>query len=362
MRKTASHNDLNFKDTETLRDDAFESFDLSEDHACESTCDSWALAALYSKCPEKDEGNEDQMIVLNDKHAVLLWAVSQLSVSPTARSMIDEAQKGGWSIALQTLDGPDFHLDVPEKLIVLNNHSLPLDALVRSEFFKNTLLISFVRALRDVWQEKRHGAFDERYGAEDVLMLERVRAADLDVVAVLTAWELRGEGRGGLWRHLIGAEDGDIAMRFSGYLERDPSALFNGKALAEAFIQWFRDDRRVDACDHEALNYLDMVVCECEGGAAFGQEKLTPVGVEVLSCLPDKTAYLRNQGSEILSNPLYIGLGDTINQAHFAQIIYDLRVTRVQNVPFRDSGLANKIFPNGEFTLENIGEESDTIH
>ena len=217
------------------------------------------------------------------------------------------------------------------------------------------MLVSLIRALRDVWQEKRHGAFDEDYGAEEVLMLERTRAADLDIMAVLVGWELRSEGHGGLWRHLIGSEDGDIAMRFSGYMERDPSSQFNGKALAEAFTQWFRDERRVNAADHETLNYLDSVIQyhEDEKALAFGNKKLTPVGIEVLSCLSDKTAYLQHRGQEILSNPLYAGLLDSINQAHFAQIIYDLRVTSVQGVPFRNAVLAEMIFPGGEFTAEN---------
>ena len=186
--------------------------------------------------------------------------------------------------------------------------------------------------------------------------LERVRAADLDVLTILVAWELRGEGQPSLWRHMIGAQEGDIAMRFSGYLERDPSALFNGKALAEAFSQWFRDEERVNACDHETLNYLDTIV---QGGnASFGQKKLTPVGLEVLSCLPDKTAYLQEKGQDLLRDPFYSGLGDPINQAHFMQILYDIKVVRIHDIPFRDADLASKIFPGGEFTPDNKG----TIH
>lgn len=318
----------------------------------DSTCDSWAVGDLY--CNDLSQTDEDdQMLVLDDKHAILSWAAKKLSVSPMARAMLAEAEKEGWSVALEPLDGNDFHLDVPEKLIVLDDQDLVISSLGRSEYFKNALLVTFIRALRDTWQEKRHGAFDTQYGAEEVLMLERTRAADLDVMAVLVGWELRSEGQGSLWRHLIGSEDGDIAMRFSGFLEREPASQFNGKALAAAFTQWFRHEPRVDSCDHETLNYMDSVVQCCERELAFGDKKLTPVGVEILSCLPDKTAYLRGQGEEILKNPLYAGLNDGINQAHFAQIIYDLRVVRVQGVPFRDQALADMIFPGGEFTPEN---------
>ncbi len=323
---------------------------------CDSSCDSWALDDLY--CENQFETEEDQMIVLEDKHAVLSWAAHKLSASPSARAMLIEAKKYGWSLALEALNGPDFHLDVPEKLIVLDDQGLVTEALGRSEYFKNAVLVSLIRALRDVWQEKRHGAFDAEYDPEAVLMLERTRAADLDTLAVLVAWELRGEGEGSLWRHLIGSEDGDIAMRFSGYLERDPASLFNGKALAAAFSQWFRDERRVNNCDHEVLNYLDEIVQDYEAGEAFGRKKITPISIEMISCLPDRTAYLQGQGPEIIGNPLYAGLCDSINQAHFMQILYDLKVVRVQSVPFRNARLAEMIFPNGEFTSEDAG----TIH
>lgn len=319
----------------------------------DSSCDSWALCDLYCNDLTKTHDVADRMLVLEDKHAILSWAAGELSASPSARVMLHEAEKAGWSIALEPLDGQDFHLDVPEKLIVLDDQDLVISSLGRSEYFKNALLVTFVRALRDVWQEKRHGAFDEEYGVEEVLMLERTRAADLDVMAVLVGWELRSEGQGSLWRHLIGSEDGDIAMRFSGYMEREPASQFNGKALAAAFTQWFRHEPRVDSADHEALNYIDSVVQSYEEDQSFGMKKLTPVGLEILSCLPDKTAYLRGTGNEILTNPLYSGLNDAINQAHFAQIVYDMNVVRVHSIPFRSEKLANMIFPNGEFTPQD---------
>ena len=78
----------------------------------------------------------------------------------------------------------------------------------------------------------------------------------------------------------------------------------------------------------------------------------------VLSCLPDKTAYLQEQGHEILRDPFYSGLGDPINQAHFMQILKDIKIVRVNDVPFTDAELAAKIFPNGEFTPDDKG----TIH
>ncbi len=317
----------------------------------DSIQDSWMLDELYCDSLSYCENADDQMIVLEDRHSILSWATAMLSSSPTARAMLFEAMDEGWSVSLESLEGTDYHLDVPEKLIVLDNNGLMLSALGRSEYFRNILLVGYIRALRDVWQEKRHGAFED-YNLESVLKLERIRAADLDVLAVSVAWELRGEGLNSLWRHMIGSEEGDIAMRFSGYMERDPSAVFSGKAMAEAFTQWFRSEDRINNADHGILNAMDFAVEEY-GRGAFGTKKLTAVNLEILSCLPDKTAYLQGRGREVDVNPLYSGLSDEINQAHFMQISYDAKVVRVQDVPFRDAALAEKIFPGGEFTPAN---------
>lgn len=319
-------------------------------------CDSWMLDDLYYDAPVLNEDEQD-VFNISDKHDLLSWMVAKISLSPTASAMLNEAMEDGWSLGLEDLGrgngGPDFHLDVPQKTVILDNGGMLLSALGRSEYFRNALLVSFIRTLRDVWQEKRHGGFDEVYGPEAVLTLQRTRAADLDVISILVAWELRGESFGSLWRHLIGSDDGDLAMRFSGYLERDPSALFNGKALAECFTQWFRDESRIARADHEALNELDGLVADYkEGLSEFGDKALKAIGVEVLSCLPDRTAYLQGMGYEILSNPLYAGLNDPVNQAHFMQLMHDMKVTRVHDVPFRDAELAEKIFPGGQFTPE----------
>ena len=61
---------------------------------------------------------------------------------------------------------------------------------------------------------------------------------------------------------------------------------------------------------------------------------------------------------DIMRNPKYAGLNDEINQAHFMQILYDLKVTLVQDVPFRGADLAGKIFPNGQFTPETEDAQS----
>jgi len=330
-------------------------------YAENKTGDSWPVASLYCDHSSASFNEGDPMICefdsedetrLSGKEDILSWAASILSISPTARRLVKDASSDGWEIALEDLNGPDFHLDVPEKTIILNRAELSDFALARSTYFSSILIISLVRALRDVWQEKRNGAFDEDYTPESILTLERVRAADLDVIAVMVAWELRCEGHNNLWRHILGSEDSDLAMRFSGVLERDPSSTFTHKALAATFAQWFRSEERVSSCDHETLNYMDDVLATSDIQNPFGKGSIQKIDIERLSCLPDKTAYLQHDASRILGDPLYAGMNDEINQSHLMHILYDINVTIVQNVPFRNFDLAQRIFPNGMMTPE----------
>ena len=305
--------------------------------------DCWLIAQVFEDVQAQPE---DVLEITHYKH-VLHQCFMTLMTSPSALLMIKEAMAQGWQISISDQGESDFHLDVPAKILTLHDQNLMPEALARSPYFFNTLCVSFIRALRDIWQETRHGGFDEDYGPEYILMLERVRTADCDVLSILVGWELRSEGHGGLWRHLIGSEEGDMAMAFSNYLEKDPSSLFNGKALAASFKQWYQDPARVNSCDHETLEYMDDVLQDYPVGNPFGTRKPTRIGVEILSCLPDRTAYLRDMGDEILADPLYCGLNDEINQGHLMQIMRDMKVTYVEGVPFRDTMLAERIFPDG---------------
>jgi len=269
-----------------------------------------------------------------------------ISESPTARAMIEEAADDGWSLGCDALQNNDFILDLESKTIMIDHNGMRPNALAYSEYFQNAMMVSLTRGLRDVYQEKRHAAFDEDYGPQDVLLLERTRAADRDVVAILCAWELRSECHSEIWRHIIGSPEGDVAMAFSNYLDRDPSSLFSGKAMAAAFRQWFADLARSNAVDHETLEYLDGVLDYAEAANPFGNKHLSAGKIEQLSCMPDKKAYLQSIGTEILSSPQYAGLFDPINQSHLFHIVHDMNVVVVSDVPFQDAGLANKIFPD----------------
>lgn len=279
---------------------------------------------------------------------VLAACLSLLSLSPAAFTMIKDAVKNKWHVSLRDLEGCDYELDAEQKLLVLDNHALSSTALAQSAYFRNFLLVTLTKALRDIWQEKRHGGFEKKFSPDYMILMERVRAADLDVMSVFSAWELRTEGYGAAWRHVIGSDIGDMAMTYSAYLERDPTSQFNGRAMRATFNQWFRDGLRIKDCDRETLDYMDGVLDSDVVGNAFGGRRPNKMDIEVISCLPDRSAYLQGSGAEILGNPAYTAMNDEINQTHLFHIMHDLEAVTVEDVPFRDADLARKIFPDSQ--------------
>lgn len=307
----------------------------------------WLLSDLMNEKISANFFETSEAAHIHDYADVLAWCIHILGESPSARAMLKESSDRGWKISLEDLSGGAYCIDVEQKLLILDNSSLVPSALGRSSYFRNLTVVTLIKALRDIWQEKRHGGFDEDYKPDYIMTLERIRAADCDVMSILVGWELRNADHTEIWRHLIGSENGDMAMCFSGHLEREPAANYNGRALYAAFKQWYRSHDRVTMCDHATLDYLDEVLATTSMQNPFGKKKPTKMNIELLSCLPDKTAYLQGLGQEIMHDPLYCGMDDDINQTHLFHILYDLEAVTVQDVPFRSRDLAYKIFPNG---------------
>ena len=273
---------------------------------------------------------------------VLSWATALMTESPLGFALLKEAQNSGWQLALSDLDTGGFHLDVANQIIELDSFNMDVKSLGRSAFYRNSLLSILAKALRDVWHEDRWGAFEENYKPEAVLLLERARAADTDSVSVLIAWELRGAGYDEVWRHALGAEDGDMARVLINILERYPTALYNGMALAHIFRQWYADVARVDALDHVSLQNMDNILEEND--VRFGEKVALSKEFELLSLLPDGVVYLKELGDTVSTDPFFNGLNDPVNQTHLFQIVYDSKVTYANGIPFRDAQLARKFF------------------
>lgn len=305
-----------------------------------------SLSGLVEACDRYAAIPEDSCPFFAADEDALLWCVDLLASSPSALAHLLSAAREGWSVAFADLGGGGFSLESRDRIVLLDRHGMDSSALSRSAFFRTAALLSLARALRDLWQEERMRGAERVYAPESFLILSRLRAADADTFALLCAWELRQAGHGAIWRHAIGSPEGDMALAFTRRIEREGAAgLFSAPALAAAFVQWFGEEDRMKSADHESLEFLDDVLHAAGRGNPFGRGRLGAELVETLSQLPDGTRYLAGRGGEIVSDPTFYDIGDEINQAHLFHIARDLEVTRIGNVPFRDAGLARKIFP-----------------
>ena len=281
---------------------------------------------------------------------LLLWALELVALSPLAFSHIQKSASSGWNVGVSDLGTGGFHLDIPEKFLLVDHFGLTGESLARSPYYRNTFILNVIRGLRDIAQEERFGAIERDYRPDSVLIMERVRAADSDTLSVAIAWELRAAGHGEIWRYLLGSEEGDMALTFQSSMDAQRSMAVKHEVLAEVFCQWFEDDARINAVDHQTLETLDMILQwsqeERSSNNPFGTKILDGFTIEKFSCLPDRSAYLNLLGDKIAGDPAFCDMYDPVNEAFLLQIMTDMDVKIVENVAFRDRSLAQKIFPD----------------
>lgn len=282
---------------------------------------------------------ESQQTVF-DERALLTLALNYVQDSPLAHALTRFIRGTGWKLSFADLGYSGFHMDEEAKEIMLDHFEMEPAAIKNSKHFKMSLIYTLVKALRDIWHEEHWDVVKEDYCPEALLQLERARGADGDSVAVLIAWELRGAGKEDLWRYVLSTEESDMAQVLVNLLERYPTALYNGMALAHIFRQWYADESRINAHDHMTLEYFDMAMMG--GDDIFGDRKATAKTFEKLTLLPDGISYLSQLGDTVAKDPFFAGLDDPVNQAHLFQIIYDNKITLVKDIPFRDASLARR--------------------
>jgi len=276
---------------------------------------------------------------------LLQWVCAMAGESPNARLLLKEAQNDGWTIRLSDLSQEGYAVDEEAKTLLIDHFGFTAGGLGRSSFYRNTLLINFIKGLRQLWHERAGHDFQASHRPEAALMLERARAADCETIAILCAWELRGAGHADVWRTILGSEEGDMAMIFTRAIEKDPAGFYDGSVLTRAFCQWYGDAGRVASCDHDTLERMDARLEQAQGALAFGEEPLRSATVEKISVLPGGKAYLVGMGRNLCTDPYFVSLNDTINESHLFQIVYDSKVVLAGGVPFRDKRLARLIFP-----------------
>lgn len=304
----------------------------------------WSISDMYAEALSMPLLTQEQLCASQNEQDLLIWCLQTIMESPTAAALLDNGRAQDWSLYIGETSSDRHALYVEDMEIALDNAGLDILSIARSPYFRNNFLINFIAALRDIWHETNIGDMVFEYAPQDILMLERIKEADVMTTAIHICWELRGAGYTDIWRYILGSSFGDMAMAYSRNLEKEALGAFNGTALADTFHVWFDDLTRVNPCDHDALEMIDAALVEMK--KLTSSKNLNGGFIAELTRLPGGLSYLGKVSSGILSDPHFSGCHTEFNQTHLFHVIYDMKVHHVCGVPFADAELASKIFPD----------------
>lgn len=287
----------------------------------------------------------------HDLENLFLDLIDIIDLSQSASRLLDMAAMHEYRLSLSFVEHGGYELDIEAKQLIIDNFGLSLEMLVSSEYYKNQLIINLLRGLRDIWHQSRISDIYEFLNPENIIKIERFRAADIEAITTHILWQLRNEGYGELWRSLLTDEDGDIALSYMNLAEDQADHMGQAAALQKAFRQWFTDPARSDACDHDALEIMDGMGLEKGFIRAFGKHVLNAEQLVGLMILPNGLRYLEDLKDQMLTDPFYSGFNDVINQAHLLHIMQDCSGYEQAGVRFQDSSLAAMIFPKRDSLL-----------
>lgn len=240
-----------------------------------------------------------------------------LDHSPLGRMLVRFAVLSDVTVGLDPLLEPHASYYYPNQ----NHFDLGYqpDLLQKSEKGISRYLISFVAGLRRVWHQRTGNGPDVSLRPHDFLRLSRCAEADIEAITHLIAWELRSGGASFLWRYLLSGPNGDISVVFERAIQEGPPRKLDHSALKSGFDQWFAGRERVNACDHFALEVLDMALIQQP--TLVGLTALRPGRAAGLGLLPNGQNYL---SGALFMGGWYDGPNDDFNAVHLRHIEQDI--------------------------------------
>lgn len=279
------------------------------------------------------------------------WPVAAtVRASETAEALLLDLDDN-WLLHGADLDGPNgtnvgYTIDPEERIITVDTGGLAFAAILRSSYFQNVLTLRTLAALRAAWQAERADDASDMHRIDVWPLLNRVLAADISVMTLRMAYELRAEQIDQVWRHAMGDDNGDMCADYLRTLNRTPEHDDDMAALGDGFLQWFEKETRVSKCDFETLAGMDADLAAndltFDGRGQVGEGALKCLTIDPLT----GSSYLGPIASEIASNPAWRGIENPVAEAHFSQIMDEIGSTRVGNVQMRDRKLAERLFPD----------------
>lgn len=109
---------------------------------------------------------------------------------------------------------------------------------------RGDLLNMLARELRRNWQHF-HGALVNPmdYEPDEAILVNRAQQADVLMVSIKVAWELKLGGNSEAWDFLVGSPMSDVSRTFEIKAQTDFRSLNNGEASRAAYDKFFEDSR-----------------------------------------------------------------------------------------------------------------------
>lgn len=310
--------------------------------------DAYSLEDLLQLVKQRQNENDEETpeIILSsttfscDEDA-LIWGLSILCVSPLGRSIAFDARFEDWSLEID--DIPDGHpiIDSQLRILILPRGTPSAITLSKSVHDRQKFLMSLARGLRMIWQDMNHVRSRINFTADDQLFFERLRRADMDVIALRIIWDLKQNGYDSLWRHMIAGNIGEVAMAANHFWEQDE---FPG-GLAQTFLTWMGCDHLLAECDNRTLDDMDARLQKSINDVC-GIDMLNGDDILNLSRLPEGCSYLAPLARTLCYSTEFRHIPDPVNDAHLRQILEECSEIIAPSLIFRDSELERKIFPD----------------
>ena len=304
------------------------------------------LRLVQKQSNASDDISADDLLIstpfTTDEDA-LIWGLSILCQSSLGRAIAFDARFEDWSLEVDDITDGHCIIDSQLRILILPRGTPSIPLLSKSIHDRMLFLTNLARGLRMIWQDMNAVRSRNDLTADDQIFFERLRRADMDVVALHMMWNLRDLGFSALWRNAIAGNLGEVAIAAGHFWDGETAP--NG--FAQTFLTWMGCDHLLAECDNRTLDDMDSrlqrsIIDVC------GLSMLTGDDVLAISRLPepDGGSYLAPIARTLCYSTEFRHIPDPVNDMHLRQILQECSEIMAPSLVFRDSDLERKIFPD----------------
>lgn len=177
---------------------------------------------------------------------------------------------------------------------------------------KGDLLNMLVRELRRAWQHHQGALVNPmRFEPDEAVLVNRAQQADVFMISVKVAWELKLLGENEAWDFMTGSPMGDMTRVFEIHAKKDFRSLNNGEAARAAYDKFF-DGSRTKTHDKRIIHQMLLD----DQGYMKKNEKRPRVNMELfqkLGEMPHGSNYLAMHSRRLPTDVCYATIEDRSN-------------------------------------------------